>query len=201
MTRWRFRKWLFSGINSRPGISGLGTWWLLFHFIAALILAVWVDLPIHESARTILFPFTGLVMSMLFTRINSVHIILQEPEIKKLSQYVPDGIAAYLYNFQLGILIVFLSFVLWAMAGLKCFSHHYFAKFPFSIIIETILFFVLSLSLKECWDMVTASQSLVLARSNIENTLAYASKENDGNTSKSNQENCGTERNITGDDP
>ena len=166
---WRFWRWLFFGLESKQ--SGIGrVWdrWLVLHIAVALAVSLTLPVPIETAAKTILLPLAGLLIGLSFAWAGNAQVLMQEQEIIDLSEYHPDGIENYIYTFQMAILIILVTLVLWGLAGLEflnlveqyCSSS---ARFVF----ECVLIFFASLTIRECWHVVLGSQLLMLSRLKI----------------------------------
>lgn len=158
-------KWLFRGLNDKPGIHSFLDRWLPFHIIVGVVLAFWVDIPLHESARALVFPLAGIFVGLSFAWAGNAQALLQTDEIEKLFPFTPDGIESYIYAFQTAILLILIVLVSWGLAGLKVFD--FCGNIILILIIEFFLFFLSSLAIRECWQVVLGSQMLILIRSKV----------------------------------
>ena len=158
-------KWLFRGLNDKPGIYSFLNRWLLFHVIVGVVLAFLVYIPLHESARALVFPLGGIFIGLSFAWAGNAQALLQTDEIEQLFPFTPDGIVTYIYEFQTAILCILIALVSWGLAGLKVFD--FCGNSILILIIEFFLFFLSSLAIRECWHVVLGSQTLVLIRSKV----------------------------------
>lgn len=162
--KWQFWKWLLCGLNDRPGFLQLIDWWLPLHVVIGLVLAKVVDVSLHDAAQTFLLPLAGIFIGLSFAWVGNAQALLQESEIEKIADYHPDGIRTYVYTFQLAILVILLTLVAWGLAGLKVFSLPIFSSACAKYCVEAGLYFMASLTLRECWHVVIGSQLLILSR-------------------------------------
>ena len=167
--RWQFWKWLFLGLEGKAGFRLLTDRWLIVHIIVGLMLSYFVKVPLHEAAQTVLLPLAGIFVGLSFAWAGNAQALLQSSEIEELSEYDKDGIQKFIYNFQLSILIILITMISWGLAGLKLFSacHNYILI----IAIEVILYFLSSLTMRECWHVVLGSQMLILSRHSIRRAM------------------------------
>ncbi len=158
-------KWLFIGLNGKSGISKFLNIWLCFHIFIGLGLAFWITIPLHEAARNLVLPLAGVFIGLSFAWAGNAQAILQTDEIEELAQYHADGLKNYVYTFQTAILFILIALVGWGLAGLKAFDFCDNAILVW--VIEFFLFFVSSIVLRECWQVVLGSQMLILVRNKI----------------------------------
>lgn len=127
-----------------------------------------VPVPPHEAAQTILFPFVGIVFGLSFARLGVAQGLLQEREMVDISQHHPDGIQTYIYTFQLAILIIIFALLVWALAGMKVFASLFgSSNFWICFLVEAFLYFIASLAVRECWEVVKATHIVILLRNQI----------------------------------
>ena len=167
---WQFWRWLFLGLRDRPGCRLLLDWWLVVHVAAGILIAQLVGVSIHEAARTILLPLAGVFIGLSFAWAGNAQALLKESEIEKVAEHHPDGIQTYVYTFQLAILIILITLVAWGLAGLKVFDAEILSNSVVQTSIEALLYFLASITLRECWHVVMASQLMILSRHNVQNT-------------------------------
>lgn len=165
--KWLFWKWLIIGLSDRPGYCQLLNWWLLVHVAAGVAVNMLVKVPIHEAAQTFLLPLAGIFIGLSFAWVGNAQALLQESEIERIAQHHPDGIQTYIYTFQLAILIILITLVAWGLAGLKVFNFDVCDSSTFSFVVGSFLYFLASLTLRECWHIVIGSQLLILSRHNV----------------------------------
>lgn len=160
--RWRFWRWFFVGLKARSGLARLANWWLLLHLAVGFSLAYLVtpSKTTADIAITFLLPLASILVGLSFAWAGNAQAILQTEELETLSKQLPDGIEGYLYNFQSAILIILVTMTLWGLAAIGLFAGcEYTAKI--------ILFALASMTLRECWHVVLASQIMILARYTI----------------------------------
>lgn len=167
--KWKFWEWFFLGLEERSGLEELFiNWWCIVHLIVGFVLAQSIDVSLDEAAQTILLPLAGIFVGLSFAWAGNAQALLQKKEIQKISLHLPDGIEAYIYIFQLAILVILVTLIAWGLAGLKIFSLQIFQAPCVQLLIETCLYFLASLTLRECWHVVLGSQVLILARHKVQ---------------------------------
>ncbi|WBQ11219.1 hypothetical protein L2D01_05405 [Hyphomonadaceae bacterium ML37] len=167
--QWRFWRWLFCGLESkRPGIFQLFDAWLVFHILIAILIQATITIPIEDAASKVLLPLASIFIGLSFAWAGNAQALMQEKEIVDLAEKHPDGLETYLYTFQLAILIILFTLIIWGLAGLeflKLADHH---NIPYvRNVIEVALIFFASMTIRECWHVVLGSQLMILSRHEI----------------------------------
>ena len=162
--RWNFWRWLMWGHEGASGFRLL-FWspWTLVHLAIGFGLAELVDLPMHKAAQIFLLPLAGIFIGLSFAWAGNAQALLMEKEIELLADFHPDGIHTYVYTFQLAILVILVTLVAWGLAALKVLE--IFQEVLY--VMEALLYFLASLTVRECWHVVLGSQLLILARRGV----------------------------------
>lgn len=159
--RWSFWRWLIFGLEGPSGLRMLLlNPWILVHIMTGVGLAELVDFPIYEAAQLFLFPLAGIFIGLSFAWAGNAQALLMEKEIEWLADFHPDGIHTYVYTFQLAILVILVTLVIWGLAALRIFE----VIQQHNFVVEVVLYFLASLTVRECWHVVLGSQLLILAR-------------------------------------
>lgn len=170
--KWKFWKWFFVGLNDQSGLRQLFiNLCCIFHIIIGFTLAYLVDVPTQKAAQTILLPLAGILIGLSFAWSGNAQALIQKKEIELLASYHPDRIETYINTFQLAILVILVTLVFWGLAGLEVFSPENIESLCALFFIEAFLYFLASLTLRECWQVVLFSQELILIRYNVRNLL------------------------------
>src|SRR5690606_18633894 len=84
------------------------------------------------------------------------------------------GFRHYVFTFQSAILSILVTLVLWGLAGLGLFDQPCPWQCPQVLYpaMRGILFFLASLTLRECWHVILGAQWMLLAQRNIKRRLA-----------------------------
>lgn len=157
-----FWKWFFLGLSDRSGLQTLFIdRWCIIHIAIGFISAWYIEVCIHDAAQTVLLPLAGIFIGLSFAWAGNTQALLQQKEIREFFLYLPDKIEAHLYTFQLAILVILVTLCAWGLAGLKVFLLPIFQTPCIQLLIETCLYFLASLTLRECWNVVYGSQILI----------------------------------------
>ena len=167
---WQFWRWLFRGLNHRPGYRQFISGWLVVQVAVSVGLALAVEVSIHDAARAVLLPLIAIFVGLSLAWVGNAQALLQEAEIEKLAKYHPDGIWTYVYTFQLAILVMLTTVVFWGLAALGVLSAPFLCHDGVQFSIETWLYLLTTLTVRECWHVVMASQLLILSRYIIRKT-------------------------------
>lgn len=165
--KWNFWRWLFLGLNAKPGYRKIIDFWFIFQLAISILLAHLVDVSLKEAASTLILPLSGIFVGLSFAWAGNAQALLQETEIERLADAHPDGLENYVYTFQLAILMILITLVCWGLAGLGLFEKSFFSSEILGFLIECFLYLLASLTLRECWHVVLGSQILILTRSKI----------------------------------
>lgn len=171
-----FWTWFFRGdtnegqcSKSKAGISAYLDKWLIFHIAVGLFLMLNVPMRINEAARSILLPLAGIFIGLTFAWGGNAVTLMQSDEINILADYKTGGLRVYVLKYQAAILILLFTIVAWGLAGLDVFEILN-CQSDLSIlykIIEAFLFFLVSLSIRDCWHVVMSAQAMILYKRKI----------------------------------
>jgi hypothetical protein len=193
----KFWTWFFRGISveeypadqakesiseGKAGIRAYFDKWLIFHIVIGLFLMFIVPMRINEAARSILLPLAGIFIGLTFAWGGNAVTLMQSDEINILADYKPGGLREYVFKFQAAILVLLFTMVAWGFAGLDIFESLYCSS-KFGVIykaFKAFLFFLVSLSLRDCWHVVMGAQAMVLYKRKIKKAI---NERNEGRTS------------------
>lgn len=163
-----FWRWFFWGVpGGRQGWRVLVRWSLLFHAsVAALMLALLKAAPI-EFAGKALFPAASILVSMAVAWTSRAATILQDSDFRSKIVGEENPIEDYVYGYQLSLLIIIImvSYIsIMASGGIVVRTNFY---FPFEVISGFFLYFMLSLSVGQCWRGIDFSNLLTLLHQRV----------------------------------
>lgn len=161
----KFWHWFFRELSgARAGWTRLVDRWLILHVLVGFACAYLVPASLAEASRAVLLPLAGVLAGMSFAWIGSALAFLQSSEIEELAERLPGGLETYAYAFQTATLLLLMTLVGWGLAGLGVFDGPCFwncgrtwYKVP-----SVFLYASASISVRECWGVITGSQSLLL---------------------------------------
>ena len=171
MVIWQYWRWFFFGINGgKPGLRRIANTWMLVHLSAGLAAAMLVTINVRDAANTVLLPLAGIFVGLSFAWSGNAQALLQSHEIELLSEFSTGGLEEYVYTFQTAILTILATLVMWGAGGLGIYDRIPLALIP-GVAIETALYTMASITLRECWHVVWAAQALLLARYQVAKLL------------------------------
>jgi len=164
-----FWRWFFRGTGGGPGIRRFLDWWLVLHICVGFLMAIILPITLEKAGTGLLLPIAGIFIGLSFAWGGNAQALLQSQELEKLSQYHAGGYEEYLYTYQAAVLLILATLAAWGIAGLGIFDQVWpmcQEGVPYRFIIG-ILFFLASMTLRECWHVVLGSQALLLTRFKI----------------------------------
>ena len=166
MTTISYREWLWKGAGDRSGIGRFANWWLVLHSVVGVGLTLLVPKGLEQAANAVLLPLAGLLIGLSFAWGGSAQSLLQTREIFAMSKYHPGGgFSEYVYAYQTAILLILVTLVAWGLAGLGLFDQVWpttNATWCYRAV-SWLLYFLASLTVRECWHVVLGTQLLLLA--------------------------------------
>lgn len=166
-------QWLFKGSGGRAGYRRLLDKWLFLHIPVGVLLAHLIPLDLQACANTVLLPLAGILVGLSFAWAGNAQALLQTEEIGKLSEYHKGGFVEYVFIYQTAILTILVTLIFWGFAGLGIYDQTWPTrcnpKIYFSV--KTFLFVLSSLTLRECWQVVSGAHWMLRIRKEIKDHL------------------------------
>jgi hypothetical protein len=164
-----FWAWFFKGSGAGPGVLKVIDRWLFIHLLIGVSVAALSPTEMCSAAKGLLLPLASIFVGLSFAWGGNAQALLQTKEIEDLTQQHKGGFEEYIYTYQLSILLILIALVSWGIAGLDVFdkvwptaesSKTYF-------ILESTLFFLASLAIRECWHVVLGAHAMLLVKHKI----------------------------------
>lgn len=158
--------WLFFGSGAGPGLRRFLDWWLVLHLAVGAVLACLLPMTLQNTGIGLLLPIAGVFVGLTFAWGGNAQALLQSDELSRLSSFRDGGYEEYLYTYQSAVLLILITLCCWAVAGLGILDR----VWPTSALIlqykmlAGFLFFLSSITVRECWQVVMGSQAMLLAR-------------------------------------
>ena len=161
-----FWKWLLKGTGNGPGLSRFCDWWILFHIIVGLLMAHILPITLKEASTSLLLPVAGILIGLSFAWGGNAQALLQSEEIENISSFKKGGFDDYVYTFQSAIFLILVTLCFWAIAGLDVFDSVWptCSNIMWYRLLIGFIFFLSSMTLRECWHVVLGAQQLLLMR-------------------------------------
>lgn len=162
--RW-FWGWLFRGTSGKAGYHHLLQSWLVLDVLFGAAMT-WINpLNLQETARIFLVPFAGIFVGISVGWAGHAHTVLRTDELEEIANYVDGGMEGIVWEFQLAILALLVTIVLWGLAGLGIFDPAWRASAYVGI--SFLLYTGSSLSVRVCWNVVGNAQRLLVTRTRM----------------------------------
>lgn len=128
--------------------------------------AALVDLPLAEVSTKALFPLMAMFIGLTFSWAGNAHALLQSPEIRRATNDHPGGLAAYVFSFQLCILVLLVTMAAWVapLLELRYFLPSQVGLDAFNALAEGALYGLISLAMRSSWHAVLGANMLLLLR-------------------------------------
>lgn len=167
-----FWKWVFCGARQGPaGLRNVVNWHLFLHVILAYLAVKFIKSDPFDFAAKALFPAASILVGMSLAWTTRAATILQSGDLRDALFQENRPAEDYVYSFQFAILIIIIMVVyvsIMAGGGLDISVFHPRADRWIS---GYFLYFLLSLSLRECWGVVNFTNMLSI--------LEYSRSKND----------------------
>jgi hypothetical protein len=161
----KFWYWLIWGSGGRPGLLRLINRWLILHALVGMALSILVPIPLGEAADSVLTPLVGLLIGLAFAWAANAQALLQSEEMEQITKHNLGGFPDYVYSYQLSVLVVLSSLILWGFAGLGIYDRVWpKVDSSYYVGVQYLLYFMASLTLRTCWHVVLGAQFMLLAR-------------------------------------
>jgi len=164
-----FWLWFCRGTGGEPGFKRLLDRWLILHLVAGSFLAFVVPVDLQGAANAVLLPLVGILIGLTFAWAGNAQALMQSAEIQELSEHHEGGFEEYVYTFQLAILVVLTTIVVWGLAGLSLLDKVWPTQDRPTLyfLIKLIHYALASMTLRECWHVVLAAQLMLLIQRKI----------------------------------
>lgn len=165
-----FWPWFFRGTQGLPGYRLLINWYLLLHLVAGVLIALLSSVELDDAARTVLLPLAGVFVGVSFAWGANATALLQTQEVEEIGRRV-GGLEEFAFAYQLAMLSILSSLVLWGLAGLRVFAD---LPLVWSFLVETLFYSTISVTIRESWHVALGAQMFLLSRNAIRNARAEA---------------------------
>ena len=163
-----FWEWLIKGTGNGPGLSRYFDRWILLHILVGVVIALILPITLKEASTSLLLPVAGILIGLSFAWGGNAQALLQTKEVEDIASFKRGGFEDYVYTFQSAIFLILVTLCFWALAGLNIFDSIWPTcsnKVWYRSLIGFI-FFLSSMTLRECWHVVLGAQQLLLMRFN-----------------------------------
>jgi len=164
-----FWRWFFVGSGAGPGIRRFFDLWIFVHLAVGITASFIVPVSLQQAGTSLLLPLAGIFIGLTFAWGGNAQALLQTDEIQKFSTFRDGGYEEYIYTYQAAVLLILAALIGWGIAGLGIFDQVWPTNSQGDAyhIISAILFFLASITVRECWHVVIGAQALLLIRFKI----------------------------------
>ena len=162
-------RWLFKGSGAGPGYRRVLNLWLILHVAIGVTGVFLVPGNLKSAANSVLLPMVGILIGLTFAWAGNAQTLLQSEEIAELAKYRKGGFEEYVYTYQLAILAILVTLILWGLAGLSVFDCVWPMRANMILydLVKGILFAACSVTIRECWHVVLGAQLMLLVQKRI----------------------------------
>jgi hypothetical protein len=156
--------WFHYGNGGKPGWRHLVSESSIIDIFIGLLLGVFLTVDLSDASKTILFPVASIFVGVAVAWASNSQSILLSDEVQELAQRNKGGFPEYIYPFQLGTSIMIMSIIIWALIGLKI-DIYWIPQEDYELLRKIIgfcCFFILSLSIRTCWQIVNLAVTLMI---------------------------------------
>ena len=173
-----FWEWFFKGSGGKSGFRRLFNLWIFLHILIGVGLSLIIQVNLTIAANSVLLPLVGILIGLAFAWAGNAQALMQSTEIDKLAEKHEGGFIDYVFAYQLAILIILSTIVLWSIAGVEVYDKVWPTELHciYYFCIKTILYSISSLTIRECWHVVLGSQYMLIVQKKIKKNL----QKNDG---------------------
>ena len=142
-------------------------------FIGGMLLSE----DISSFGPKVLIPISGILFGVTFAWVGTATALLSDPLVERVIASTREGIAAYIYRFQLSVLISLVTVVSWGIASAELSVNSFgpiFTLVPDEVtnissemelyLTELFLFSLSSLCIRISWQTIIGSHALLLSR-------------------------------------
>ncbi|WP_156000835.1 hypothetical protein [Sphingopyxis sp. MC1] len=156
-----FWKWLaIKGLNGKRGITPLFDRWILLHCAIAAALVAFLNIDPFKFAGKALFPAASILVGMAVAWTSRASTILHDAKFREAIISDDNPPESYFYSYQLSLLIMISTVVYISIMAAGGFSFYVIDRNISSLSSGFFLYFLLSVSIRECWSIVNFSSLL-----------------------------------------
>ena len=162
-----FWPWMLARSGRKTGYRLLLSPWLALDALIAAGLVYGLRVDGFEFAQRALFPAASILVGMAVGWTTRAATIVSDAKFR--NNMVSDGnpLEDYVYGYQLSILILFLCICYIAIMSSGGFNFYIFSEKLSSIFSSYFMYFLISLTIRECWSVINFTNLLSILNSKI----------------------------------
>jgi hypothetical protein len=163
-----FWTWLACGSNqNRAGWRTLCDRWIALHIFVGSVLSLLVSVDPYSFASKALFPAASILVGMSVAWTSRAAAVLQDPAFRKNVLSDERPLEDYLYGYQLSLLIIITMVICVALTANGGIQISWLSAKMATNLTAFFMYFLLSLSIRECWSVINFSNLLSLLHSKM----------------------------------
>jgi hypothetical protein len=156
-----FWDWFLKGSKKGPrGVWNIINWFLIVHLVIAVAATVLIVNDPVSFAQKALFPASSILIGLSMSWTTRASNILQTKDLRDKIITAERPAEDYVYGFQLAILIVVIMLVYVAIMAGGGLRISIFGQPWDSYASAFWMYFLMSLTLRECWGIINATNML-----------------------------------------
>lgn len=156
-----FWTWLLTkDQNGKRGIAPLFDRWMLLHAAIAVSFVMFLNIDPFAFAGKALFPAASILVGMAVAWTSRASTILHDAKFREAIISEDNPPESYFYSYQLSLLIMISTVVYISIMAAGGLSFYVINRHLSSTCSGFFLYFLLSLSIRECWSIVNFSSLL-----------------------------------------
>lgn len=150
----------------QPGYRKIANRWIFLHLTVGATLSGIAPASLNDAASSFLLPLAGIFIGIAFAWAGNAQTLLQTPEIEQLANYPGEGFKDWVYEYQLTVLLLLVTLVLWGVSSLGVYDELWPTPQRAYLywVVGLLLYTLASLSLRGCWRAVMDTQNLLVTR-------------------------------------
>lgn len=157
-----FWSWLIKGYKGTAGYRQFISGWQMFHFGIGFVSATF--LPFKAVGDRVWVPLTGVLLTIGITWISTVHSLVEDSSIAKVVDDQEENFVDRVYSIQLTMLVSLVTLILWILALAVVDTGNPIHSVPVKFICKGFLFSMLSLEIRETWQIVYTSNAMLIVK-------------------------------------
>ncbi len=156
-------------------------WWCILYALISVVLSCYANESLNEISRVLIIPLLSIMIGMTIAWTGVTFSIAMSNELLKLFKDKAVDLVDYLYMFQAVLLVLVTTIALWSLASIlnHSFLPSFFSKNEIVFLCRFVLFFLLCMSVRECWGVVVGTYLLIISHINVKDIDSKAEKNQD----------------------
>lgn len=157
-----FWPWFFARDGRKTGLRLISLRWLTIDLTVAGLLTFSLDADGFVFAEKALFPAASILMGMAVAWTGQASVIVSSEKFQEKIITQDRRLEDYLYGYQMSILILFITIGYMAIMAAGGFKFFIYDRQISNLVSSFFMFFLVSLSTRECWSIINFTNLLSL---------------------------------------